>query len=157
MINSKRPLGEILLSKGLITKEKLDEALKEQRQTGEFLGKILVKMNIISENDLLSLLSEQFKIPLIRLKNRYIDFNLVKRFSSSLILDYRCIAVSLGKGKVTFAVINPLDVNVLSKAEQEARGLTAEFALTYQEDIDDAVRRYRQYMKGDIEKLFKKE
>ena len=41
-------LGELLVDRGLISLAELDEALAEQRRTGEFLGTILVRLGAIS-------------------------------------------------------------------------------------------------------------
>ena len=38
---TKKKLGEILLTEGIITPEQLDKALKEQRNTDKLLGEIL--------------------------------------------------------------------------------------------------------------------
>ena len=55
MTNKKR-LGQRLLEKGLITGEELSEALLEQSLTGEKLGRVLVKLKMISESTLNELL-----------------------------------------------------------------------------------------------------
>jgi len=51
-----KTIGELLLSAGLIKKEQLDEALKEQKISGEPLGKILVKKRLVTEKDLMTVL-----------------------------------------------------------------------------------------------------
>jgi len=146
MAKSQKRLGELLIEKGRITQQQLSNALAEQSRTKEFLGAILLKNKQITEKDLLEALSEQFDIPVVSLKNKYIDWNLVKIFSPSLILDYRCFPVDKDSRSVTFAIANPLDVWVLKKAEEEARGLALKLVLASRGDIDEAVQRYRQYM-----------
>ncbi len=54
-----RPLGELFVARGLITKEELEQALAEQAETGERLGEILVRRNLISSPDLTESLMEQ--------------------------------------------------------------------------------------------------
>jgi F-type H+-transporting ATPase subunit beta len=56
-------LGEILVKKGLITREQLERALRQQRETGEPLGSTLVKLGFIGEKRLLRALSEQLDRP----------------------------------------------------------------------------------------------
>ena len=55
MTNKKR-LGQRLIEKGLITGEELSAALLEQSLTGEKLGRVLVKLKMISESTLNELL-----------------------------------------------------------------------------------------------------
>ncbi|MBN2754164.1 MAG: chemotaxis protein CheW [Candidatus Goldbacteria bacterium] len=51
-----KSLGTLLLQAEYITKEQLDEALREQASTGEHLGKILVKNGIIKEQQIMEML-----------------------------------------------------------------------------------------------------
>ncbi len=150
MIRSQKKFGEILLAKGLITGEQLKAALAEQDRTKELLGKILLKKGQIKEPNLLEALSEQFGIPFVGLKNKYIDWNLVKTFSSSLILDYCCFPVAQDKGIVTIAIANPLDVWAIKKAEEETKGLKLKLVLVSEEDMREVIQRYKRYIQGDI-------
>jgi inorganic pyrophosphatase/exopolyphosphatase len=147
-------LGEILIDKGLINSEQLKYALEEQKRTKEFLGAILLKNNQIEEKALLEALSEQFHIPFVSIKNKYIDWNLVKRFSSSLILDYKCFPIEEDGRSVTFATTNPLDVWAFKKSEEEASGSLPKFVLVTREDMEDIIQRYQQYMRSNISRLF---
>ena len=92
-------------------------------------------------------------LPVVDLKNRYIDWKIVKDFSPSLILDYHCFPFERDDGSVTMAITNPLDLWNLKKAEDEAKGLKLKLALTSQEDMNDAVERYRLYIQRYLPKL----
>ena len=59
-----RPLGELLLSKNLIARNELDEALAEQEETGKLLGAILVDRGFISGPALAIALAEQYGVEL---------------------------------------------------------------------------------------------
>jgi hypothetical protein len=48
----RRRLGELLISARLITPRQLDEALEEQKKTGEKLGEVLVRRGYITRRDL---------------------------------------------------------------------------------------------------------
>lgn len=146
-------LGEILIEKGIINSEQLKVALEEQRESKEFLGTILIRKNQIKEEDLLQSLSEQFNVPFVRFKNKYLDWKLVKQFSSSLILDYGCFPVDKDDLTVTIAITNPLDMWALKKCEEEARPLRLKLVLATQSDIQEAIERYKQYLRGNISKI----
>jgi len=149
-----RRIGEILIYKGLLTPDKLEMALVEQAKTKEFLGEILLRRHFIDEKSLYEALAEQFDILFISLKNKYIDKNLLKEFTSSLILDFKCFPLEKNDWSVTMAITNPLDVQVLKKAEEEARGRGIKFVLVTKEDMQEVMKRYREYVKEDISKLF---
>ena len=57
---SGRTIGEILLARSLVTDEALDEAMAIQRETGKPLGQILVEAGTITRLELASALAEQW-------------------------------------------------------------------------------------------------
>jgi len=150
-----KKVGEILIERRLLTPQQLETALEEQRKTKKFLGEILVKNNFIKDKDLLNVLSEQFDLEVVSLKNKYIDWKLIKEFSSSLILDHKCFPVKKDEWTVTMAIINPLDVWALKKTEDESRGLRVKWVLVSQADMQEVIRKFQQYIRGSISNLFK--
>jgi hypothetical protein len=59
-----RPLGALLVEKGLLTEQELDAALAEQRRTGRLVGQILVERGSLSAFALARALSEQHGVEL---------------------------------------------------------------------------------------------
>jgi len=55
-------LGDILIERGLITKEQLDQSLAAQKGTKEPLGQILIRMGFLEESRLRTVLSEQLGV-----------------------------------------------------------------------------------------------
>ena len=148
-MNRKQKLfGEILIEKGIINVRQLEDALTEQRRTKKFLGSILLRKNQIKERDLLETLSEQFNISFATIKYKYIDWDFVKRFSSSLILDYKCFPLKEDDYSITVAITNPLDAWALKKAEDETRGHRLKLVLVSEEDMKEVIERYREYVQG---------
>lgn len=60
----RRPLGELLLAKGLVTRQELELALVEQEQTGRLLGSIVVERGFVSGPELAVVLAEQVGVEL---------------------------------------------------------------------------------------------
>ena len=139
-------MGEILIRKGVINGEQLKHALEKQKRTREFLGEILRKDKLISERDLLEALSEQFDIPLEDIEYKYLDWDFVGRFSPSLILDYKCMPLEKDAWSVKVAITNPLDAWTMKKAEEETKGSKLKFVLVTEEQMNDAIKRYRSYI-----------
>jgi hypothetical protein len=150
MRQEQKRLGEMLIQKGLLNQKQLEEVLTEQARSKKFLGEILIKEARIKEADLMLCLSEQFAMPFVSLADKYIDFNFVKTFSSSLILDYRCFPLERDIWSVTMAITNPLDVWLFKKAQDEAGHLKLKFVLILSSDMDDVSKRYRKYLQGNI-------
>lgn len=59
-----KPLGELLVERGLLTTGQLDDALDEQARTGERLGAILVARKAVAGAVLTALLAEQAGVAL---------------------------------------------------------------------------------------------
>ncbi len=64
---ARKRLGEILLEAGLIDEATLRVALTEQRRFGGHLGRVLVDMKKVVEEDLVAALSRQLAVPVIEL------------------------------------------------------------------------------------------
>jgi type IV pilus assembly protein PilB len=153
MIRNQKKIGEILIECSLITQEQLERALSEQARTNQFLGDILLKNKDINERDLLLALSKQFNMPFINLNNEDIDWEFINKFSASLLLDYQCIPILEDEWSVTIGIRNPLDVDSIKKAEEEARGLKLRLVLVSKDDLEEFIGKYKQHKRLNIEKL----
>src|SRR2546428_13059440 len=60
-------LGEMLIKSGLLTPQKLQEALEYQKTNGGKLGLNLVKLGFVKEEDITRVLSQQYGVPAINL------------------------------------------------------------------------------------------
>lgn len=52
MADRNEQVGNVLLSKGIITRRQLEEALQEQRESGKQLDEVLLQLGIITQGDL---------------------------------------------------------------------------------------------------------
>jgi uncharacterized coiled-coil protein SlyX len=57
---AKRRLGDIIVERGLITAEQLDEALAAQRESGAKLGEVLVALGFLTRVALAGVITEQW-------------------------------------------------------------------------------------------------
>jgi type IV pilus assembly protein PilB len=60
---STRRFGELLLDRGLLNADQLNEALRQRQDPRERLGQTLVRLGLLTESDVVLLLSEQFSLP----------------------------------------------------------------------------------------------
>jgi hypothetical protein len=58
-------IGEILVSRGLITSAQLEQALTMQKRTGTRLGVSLVRLGFVDEDRLAGALGEQLRVPVV--------------------------------------------------------------------------------------------
>ncbi len=103
-------IGKLLLNNNLLTQEQLDTAIARQKSTGDRLGQVLVNMGLIKENQILDLLAEQLKIPLIDIKNYALDPKEVFTLPEIYARRYRAIVLHRDKQGVLLGMADPQDV-----------------------------------------------
>ena len=73
LLTGPRKFGDLLLARGLVTQEQIDEALALQQERGEHLGKIIAAKGWVSEQKLLKVLGEHLGIPSVDLRPGVFD------------------------------------------------------------------------------------
>lgn len=111
-------LGELLVSKNIITSAQLDEALAEQRRTNEFLGNILIKRGFAKEDEIVPVLSEQLGFAYVDLSKYKLEPAVVQLLSEEAAKRHRAIPILKGATAVTVAMANPLDVNAVDELKR---------------------------------------
>ncbi len=106
-------LGTLLVEKGLITQEQLDEALEERERTGNILGHILVEFGFVSEEDIVQVLAQHLGMGTISLKNKDIPPEVIKRIGTTTARAYGVIPVEADDGSITVALSDPLNISIL--------------------------------------------
>jgi type IV pilus assembly protein PilB len=108
-------LGALLLRKGLVKNEQLDQAL-EQREPGELLGEALVRLRFCFENDIARVLGEQASEEYIDIGITSVDYRAVELLPWAQAEELRAIPVRLHPdGDVSVAVADPTDDTLLPK------------------------------------------
>jgi hypothetical protein len=121
MAKQKIRLGDLLLSKNIITEEELQKALVYIRKNGVKIGDALVQLNIISEDKLLAALRYHFGITAVDLKNIIINNNIIKLVPREIAKKHKVVPYKIeGTGaKKTLMVVmsNPTDLNAITELE----------------------------------------
>ncbi len=106
-------LGALLIKENLITEEQLEKALAEQEAHGGRLGTNLIKLGHVSEKDLIAALSKQHNVPGVDLNTVEIDKDVLSLVPTTIATKYELIPVSRVGKKLTVAMINPDDIFAL--------------------------------------------
>ena len=102
--------GELLLSKGLLNRRELTEALNEQRSQGGRLGEILVKLKIVSDEDVRCALAEHLATERVHLDGKEIDMNIARLVPEVLAKRFGLVAIGEKDNRVLVAMADPLDI-----------------------------------------------
>ena len=113
-----RSLEQVLVQEGAITREQLGEAMTIQKQSGEFLGQILMDLGYIEEGSLTSFLAKQCKIPHLSLLDYLIDKEIIKLIPKEVCLKYRVLPIDKMGKNLTVAMVNPLHPEALKAVKE---------------------------------------
>ncbi len=110
-------LGDILVARGVVTEEQIQEALELQKQHGKKLGEILIAKRWVSDQDVLAALSGQLSIPQVSLRAGLFDPTVNGLLDSKA--TKRLVALPLFKvrGEITVATPNAQNVPVLKEIQ----------------------------------------
>src|SRR5215510_14391054 len=103
-------LGEMLIKAGLLTPQKLQEALEYQKTNGGKLGLNLVKLQFVTEEDITRVLSQQYGVPAINLTKIEVEDSVVKLIPSEVAQKYLIMPVSRTGATLTIAMVDPTNV-----------------------------------------------
>jgi len=103
--------GELLVSKGLLTRSELNEALQKQHQEGGRLGETLVQLKILNDEEITRTLAEHLDIEYVRLDDlEKIDMNVARLLPESISKRFCLVAIGEEDEKIIIAMADPLDV-----------------------------------------------
>ncbi len=125
---------DILVKSKRVTKERLNEAIEIQKQKEIPLRKVLVEKGFISEEELLSLLSEQLFIPTLHLAKYKFDPEIIKLIPEHMSRQYTIVPLSRIGSTITVAVSDPLNIFALDDVKTFT-GCTIDIVLSPREDI----------------------
>ncbi|MFA5335011.1 MAG: ATPase, T2SS/T4P/T4SS family, partial [Candidatus Omnitrophota bacterium] len=137
----KERLSEILIKKGTISEEKLNQALQVQKDQGGSLGDILVSQGVINQRDLLAILSQELGIPPISLSKYKIDPEISKFIPKKIAINYQIMPVSKMGNILTVAMSDPLNVFALDDIKN-VTGMDISPIITTADDVKAAIEQH---------------
>ncbi len=123
MAIQKKRLGEILIDAGCLTEDKLNEALRLQKNEGERLGRVLINHGLVSEKEMLDALHTQMGFSIVDPELIDIPEKIIQMIPYPLVKRYNAIPVKLENGYLTVVMEDPLnfvaieDIHVATQCE----------------------------------------
>ena len=103
-------IGDLLITHKVISQEQLNAALVEQKKSGRKLGRVLIENGFITEDQLLTLLSQQLNIPYIDLKRYNYKLDVVRLIPEAHARRFRAIALEDGREALLVGMADPTDI-----------------------------------------------
>ncbi len=105
------PFGELLVSKGLLSREELEKVLDEQREKGGRLGENLLRLDKLNHEDVTLALAEHLSMEYIRLDDASkIDMSIARLLPESLAKRFCLVAIGEVDDEIVVVMADPLDV-----------------------------------------------
>jgi type IV pilus assembly protein PilB len=156
MSTLKEELIQILVKSNRLTLVQLEEALKVQKQTEAPLRKILVEKNLITEEELLSLLSKKLYIPTLHLNKYKFDPAVVSLVSEQVARKYGIMPISRIGDTLTVAMSDPLNIFALDDLKA-LTGCNIDTVLSPEDDILKAIDTYYHRQVQGVDKILSEE
>ncbi|MFA5553452.1 MAG: ATPase, T2SS/T4P/T4SS family [Phycisphaerae bacterium] len=103
--------GEFLVSRDLLTRQELVEALNAQRDNPGRLGEVLVRLNMLSSEDVTCALAEHLSLEYAKLDDiSKINMDVARLLPESIARRFCLVAIGEADGKVIVAMTDPLNV-----------------------------------------------
>jgi len=146
----RKPLGEMLKERGLITDDYIKFALLEQKATGEKLGEVLVRVGMVTDLEIAKALAEQSKLPFLDISTltpepralETLPFNFAK---NNLVLPF-----GFDDGGLKVAISDPFNTHLMNAIERIA-GRVVSFHLTGGQSLAKAVEKFYYFKEHSVE------
>ena len=102
----RKPLGELLKEKGIITEGHIKFAIQDQKITKEKIGEILVRLCFVTEYDVATTLSEQTGLPYLDVDGISPPEDVLKLFNKTLCLNHAFLPIGIEDGFIKVASLN---------------------------------------------------
>jgi len=145
-------LVELLVAKKIISLQDKEAYLKEIDASKKSLRQILLEKRVISEDQLLSLLSEKFKLRRVNLKEVSVDKMVLEKVPVRIATYYNFLPLEIKEHTLTIAVAYPLDI----KTQDEIRtqlGYDIEMVLVSEEELKSSLNKYYGIGAGTMERI----
>ncbi len=140
MANNNR-LGELLVREKLISLSQLRHAQDEQQKSGQNLGYTLAKLGYVSDDEITSFLSQQYRVPTIDLEEYEVDAEVLKLVPKEPCERHRVLPISRTGNALIVAMADPTNLNAIDDLKF-LTGYNIEPVIASESAIHSAIERY---------------
>lgn len=139
-------IGEKLISLGLISKDQLGIALREQAKSKKLLGSILISMNFITESALGEVLAESSGSERFDAKSTMLDANLLAMVPREVCVRNKVIPVELAGTTVKLAMVDVYNVLAIDQVRRHLdKSIKIIPVFSTETEINELIERYYNY------------
>jgi len=138
---AEKPLGQILVERGVITSAQLKEALAAQKRGEGLIGEVIVELGFAKEKDIACCLSLQFGYPYLPLENYEVSEQALKVIPKKVCSHYCLIPLDRMDNTLTVAMANPLNTHAVEDLE-DISGCEIQIFVSTPTDIRSSIEKF---------------
>jgi type IV pilus assembly protein PilB len=147
-VESTKPvrIGEKLIEMGLISRDQLEVALREQQKSKKLLGNILVSIGAITESALSEVLAESTGMEKFDPRSTMLDPQILKLVPREVCVRNKVIPVSMDKDTVKIAMVDVFNVLAIDQVRRHFdKNLKIVPLYSTETEISELIERYYSY------------
>jgi type IV pilus assembly protein PilB len=139
-----RPLGKLLVERGLISEDQIGQALAYQKEHGnrKLLGEVLIELGFVTEEQVCEVLAHAYGVPFARITPRVCDSAVAEMLPRDFIEKHHVLPLFFVGGKLTVAISEPANVFLIEEIQRAANEPIQVVAATAR-DIQQTIAAYR--------------
>ncbi len=114
MASTRKKLGEILVSAGVVTGDQVETALGMQKGAGKRIGEVLIEMGAAKEEDVARALAKQFRLEYVDVSDPAISQQIdTKLIPDELVRKHMVLPMTKQGGRLRLVIHDPKDLELL--------------------------------------------
>ncbi|NMA34481.1 MAG: type II secretion system protein GspE, partial [Clostridiaceae bacterium] len=109
-MRERKRLGDILLEAGKIQLAQLNRALETHRKTKRRLGEVLVSEGLITESEIADVLAQQLSLERVDLDKTFVQQDIARSIPKEVAQKYLAIPIYIRDDKLVVAMSDPLNM-----------------------------------------------
>ncbi|MDY6794761.1 MAG: ATPase, T2SS/T4P/T4SS family [Actinomycetota bacterium] len=134
-------LSQLLIKNDILTEKQLESALEHQKETGSSLGRVLLEMGLVKENQLAEVIAHELGLEYVDLLEYKINIQATTSIEESMAQRYTAIPIDFDDEKLVVAMADPTNIYALDDIRLTT-GYEIKPVVSAKEDISNAIQRY---------------
>ena len=142
-LKNKMQLGELLVSRDVVTSEQIEHALREQAEKGhhKLLGELLVEMGYCNENQIAAALAEAYDVCYAQVSPKICDPQTLELLPREFLQEHQVLPIFKVYNTLTVAMTEPTNVFLIDEIER-LTGCQVQVVCATSKDIQATVQTY---------------
>jgi len=142
-------LGDLLIQKGVLTRQQLNIALQEQNITGTLLGDILVSLGFVASREISEILAQQSNLDFIDINEHVIPEEALKTVARDIAERSEFIPLNYENGVMSIGVTSPTNIKAVDVVTQ-LTGMPAKIFIVDTDGFYQAIERAYYFLENPL-------